>query len=202
MMGALTPYINANLAIWLLWRGRPVRPHQSITPVHLQRGEVARYDIIRGMTFWFFALGLPFAAYGAFAVARSSLAATALVAGIEIFDRFLKAFTGELWILASVLTVLTCWWMANLLPIRGVAAIFMLFPAELFPVIRLEPTPWRLALVVVAYICAIIGMFGMFYPWRIRQALAWLAAAPGRVAASGVVCLAVGALLLALGCVL
>ena len=228
MMGALTPYINANLAIWLLWRGRSVRPHQSITPVHLQRGEVARYDIIRGMTFWFFALGLPFAAYGAFAVARSSLAAKALVAfprnrtagtvlcavawfwtayeldtiGIEIFDRFLKAFPFELWILAAVLTVLTCWWMANLLPIRGVAAIFMLFPAELFPVIRLEPTPWRLALVVVAYICAIIGMFGMFYPWRIRQVLAWLAAVPGRVAASGVVCLAVGALLLALGCVL
>ena len=180
------------------------------------------------MIFWFFALGLPFAAYGAFAVARSSLAAKALVAfprnrtagtvlcavawfwtayeldtiGIEIFDRFLKAFPFELWILAAVLTVLTCWWMANLLPIRGVAAIFMLFPAELFPVIRLEPTPWRLALVVVAYICAIIGMFGMFYPWRIRQALAWLAAVPSRVAASGVVCLAVGALLLALGCVL
>ena len=32
--------------------------------------------------------------------------------------------------------------------------------------------------------------------------LAWLAAVPGRVAASGVVCLAVGVLLLALGCVL
>ena len=84
------------------------------------------------MTFWFFALGLPFAAYGAFAVARSSLAAKVLVAfprnriagmvlcavawfwtayeldtiGIEIFDRFLKAFPFELWILAAVLTVL------------------------------------------------------------------------------------------------
>ena len=91
------------------------------------------------MTFWFFALGLPFAAYGAFAVARFSLAAKALVAfprnrvagmvlcavawfwtayeldtiGIEIFDRFLKAFPFELWILAVVLTVLTCWWMAT-----------------------------------------------------------------------------------------
>lgn len=180
------------------------------------------------MIFWFFALGVPLAAYGVFAVARDSLAAKALVAfprnraagavlcaaawlwtayeldtiGIEIFDRFLKAFPFELWLLAIVLTVLTCWWMENLLPIRGVAAIFMLFPAELFPVIRLEETSWRLALVVVAYLCASLGMFGMFYPWRIRQALAWLAASPFRVRVSGVLCLAVGALFFALGCIL
>ena len=186
------------------------------------------YGIIRSMIFWFFALGIPLAAYGLFAVLCSSAAGKALVAfprnrvagvtlcavawfftayeldtiGIEIFDRFLKAFPFELWLLAGVLTVLTCWWMANLLPIRGAAAIFMLFPAELFPVIRLEPTQWRLALVVFAYICAVIGMFGMFYPWRIRQALAWIAAAPARVAATGVVCLATGVLFLALGCIL
>ena len=122
--------------------------------------------------------------------------------GIEIFDRFLKAFPFELWILAGVLTLLTCWWMANLLPIRGVAALFMLFPAELFPVIRLEETPWRLALVVLAYLCAGTGMFGMFYPWRIRQVLAWLAAAPWRVAVTGGMALATGALFLALGCIL
>ena len=180
------------------------------------------------MLFWFFALGLPLAACGLFAVARPSLAARALVAfprnraagvalcaagwlwtayeldtiGIEIFDRFLKAFPFELWILAGVLTVLTCWWMANLLPIRGVAALFMLFPAELFPVIRLEETPWRLALVVFAYLCASAGMFGMFYPWRIRQALAWLASSPVHTASAGVLALATGALFLALGCVL
>ena len=177
------------------------------------------------MKFWFFALGLPLAAYGLFAAMRPSSAAKALVAfprnrvagavlcavawfwtayeldtiGIEIFDRFLKAFPFELWILAAVLTVLTCWWMANLLPIRGAAAIFMLFPAELFPVIRLEPTQWRLALVVFAYVCAMVGMFGMFYPWRIRQALAWLAASQAKVSATGWASLATGALFVALG---
>ncbi len=186
------------------------------------------YGIICGMIYWFFALGIPLAAYGVFAVARPQLAAKALVAfprnrtagavlcavawfwtayeldtiGIEIFDRFLKAFPFELWILAAVLTVLTCWWMDNLLPIRGAAAILMLFPAELFPVIRLEDTGWRLALVVFAYACAITGMFGMFYPWRIRQALAWLAGVPSRVAATGVASLGVGALFVLLGCVL
>ena len=180
------------------------------------------------MKFWFFALGLPLVAYGLFATVRPSSAAKALVAfprnraagaalcavawfwtayeldtiGIEIFDRFLKAFPFELWILAAVLTVLTCWWMENLLPIRGVSAIFMLFPAVLFPVIRLAPTQWRLALVVFAYACAIVGMFGMFYPWRIRQALAWIAGMQPRVAATGVASLGIGVLFVMLGSVL
>lgn len=180
------------------------------------------------MSFWFFSLGLPLAVLGLFAAVRPSLASRALVAfprnrtagavlcavawlwtayeldtiGIEIFDRFLKAFPFELWILAGVLTVLTCWWMANLLPIRGLSAVFMLFPAELFPVIRLEETPWRLALVVFAYFCAVAGMFGMFYPWRIRQALAWLASSTVRVAICGGMALATGALFLVLFCIL
>ena len=180
------------------------------------------------MIYWFFALGIPLAAYGLFAVLRPASAAKALVAfprnqhagtvlcavawfwtayeldtiGIEIFDRFLKAFPFELWVLAAVLTVLTCWWMANLLPIRAVAAIFMLFPGELFPVIRLEPTLWRLALVVFAYVCAFTGMVGMFYPWRIRQALAWIASSSAMVLATGAAGLATGALFIALGCAL
>jgi hypothetical protein len=177
------------------------------------------------MTIWFFLLGIPLAAFGLFAVARSSAAAKALVAfprnkvagialcalawlstayeldtiGIEVFDRFLKAFPFQLWILAFILTILTCWWMPNLLPIRGLSAIFMLFPAEMFHAIRLEPTQWRLVLVVIAYTCIILGMFGMFYPWRIRQALAWLADKPVRVAAIGATTLALGSLCIVLG---
>ena len=178
------------------------------------------------MTTWFFILGIPLAALGFFAVVRSSLAAKALTAfprnrqsaivlcalawigtayeldtiGIEVFDRFLKVFPFQLWIMAFVLTVLTCWWMPNLLPIRGLSAIFMLFPAEMFHAIRLEPTQWRLVLVVIAYICIITGMFGMFYPWRIRQFLAWIAAKQQRVAVAGAVVHAVGILCIALGC--
>lgn len=177
------------------------------------------------MKFWFFILGAPLLAYGLASVVRPQGVARILVAfprhklagwvlcaigwfgtayeldtiGIEVFDRYLKAFPGELWILAVVLTVLTCWWMANLLPIRGVSAIFMLFPAELFPVIRLEPSNARLALVALAYVCAAAGMFAMFYPWRIRQLLAWTAERPLRVVAFGVPCLAYGAFLVACG---
>lgn len=184
------------------------------------------------MTFWFFALGIPLAAFGAFVLACPGAAAGALVRfprhapsgivlcalgwlgtayevdtiGIEVFDRIVRRFwflssdvPGAVWILAAVLTVLTCLWMPNLLPIRGLAAIFMLFPAELFPAIRLCETPWRLALVVFAYLCAMAGMFGMFYPWRIRQVWAWIAESRPRVLAYGIFHAVWGVLFLALG---
>ncbi len=180
------------------------------------------------MTAWFFILGLPSLAVGAFSFLfampaarlcvtfpRSKIAGWILCAigwawtayecdtiGIDVFDKFLKAFPMELPILAIVLTVLTCWWMPNLLPIRGVSAIFMLFPGEMFPVIRLCDTPWRLTLVVFAYACAIIGMYGMFYPWRIRQLLAWIASDPTRVRICGGVLSAIGMLFLVLGIML
>ena len=179
------------------------------------------------LSFWFFALGAPLAAWGLAACVATRGMAAALVAfprskacayalcavgwfwtasacdrlGIEVFDKFLKAFPGELWILAVVLTVLTCWWMANLLPIRGASAILMLFPGEMFPAIRLYDTPWRLALVVVAYVCAVAGMVAMFYPWRVRQALTALAARPPLVRALGAAFLALGAAFLILGVV-
>jgi hypothetical protein len=176
------------------------------------------------MTAWFLILGLPTLAAGLFALVfstragdlcrtfpRNVLAGWILCAvgwiltayechtiGIDVFDKFLKAFPMELPILAIVLTILTCWWMPNLLPIRGVCALFMLFPAEMFPVIRLCDTQWRLALVVFAYACIVVGMYGMFYPWRIRQVLAWLASSPARVRAVGAICTAVGGLFVAL----
>ena len=178
------------------------------------------------MTTWFLLLGLPTLALGLFALLFATRAAEQCVAfprntvagwilcaagwawtayechtiGIDVFDKFLKAFPLELPVLAVVLTILTCRWMPNLLPIRGACAIMMLFPAEMFPVIRLCDTPWRLTLVVFAYACVIVGMYGMFYPWRIRQALAWLAAAPARVRAAGSALSAIGGMFLVLAC--
>ena len=126
--------------------------------------------------------------------------------GIEVFDRIVRRLwvfssdiPGMVWILAIVLTVLTCLWMENLLPLRALSALFMLFPAELFPAVRLCDTSWRRALVVFAYACAVVGMFGMFYPWHLRRALAWRAAKQMRVIGFGAAYLALGALYLVLG---
>ena len=126
--------------------------------------------------------------------------------GIEVFDRIVRRLwffqsdiPGMVWILAIALTVLTCLWMENLLSLRALSALFMLFPAELFPAVRLCDTSWRLALVVFAYVCAVIGMFGMFYPWHLRRTLTWRAAKQSRVVCFGAAYLAIGALFLVLG---
>ena len=126
--------------------------------------------------------------------------------GIEVFDRIVRRLwflssdiPGMVWILAIVLTVLTCLWMDNLLSLRAISALFMLFPAELFPAVRQCDTSWRLTLVVFAYVCAVVGMFGMFYPWHLRRALDWRVAKPLRVTAFGAAYLGIGALFLVLG---
>ena len=126
--------------------------------------------------------------------------------GIEVFDRIVRRLwffssdiPGMVWILAIVLTVLTCLWMENLLPLRALSALFMLFPAELFPAVRLCDSSARLTLVVFAYVCAVTGMIGMFYPWQLRRAITWRVAKPARVMGFGAAYLAIGALFLVLG---
>lgn len=177
------------------------------------------------MTLWFFLIGIPLFCYGLLAVAKPELAVKGILKfprsamlgavlavaawfftayeldtiGIEAFDKFLKMFPAELWILAVVLSVLTVKWMDNLLPIRGVCALMMLFPAEMFPMIRLAQTPLRLCLVVFAYACIITGMFGMFYPWRIFQFLRWRVEKISRIKMDGAALLSTGAVFLALG---
>lgn len=93
--------------------------------------------------------------------------------GIDVFDMLLKRFPGQLWIMAAVLTYLTVIWMPNHLLTRAVMGIFMLIPAELFKFTRpLLPdsgfAPVQV-MVAIAYVLAIIGMYGMFYPWRIEK---------------------------------
>ena len=98
--------------------------------------------------------------------------------GIDVFDMLLKRFPGQLWIMAAVLTYLTIIWMPKNLLTRSIMGLFMLIPAELFKVTRpMLPesgfAPVQIV-VAVAYVFAIIGMYGMFYPWRIETALKWV----------------------------
>ena len=98
--------------------------------------------------------------------------------GIDVFDMLLKRFPGQLWIMAAVLSYLTWIWMPKNLLTRAVMGIFMLVPAELFKVTRpILPdggfAPVQIV-VAIAYVLAIVGMYGMFYPWRIEKALGFV----------------------------
>ncbi len=94
------------------------------------------------------------------------------IIGIDVFDMLLKVFPGQVWIMAAVLSWLTWIWMPKHLLTRAIMGIFMLIPAELFKLTRpMLPesgfAPVQI-LVGIAYLLAIIGMYGMFYPWRIE----------------------------------
>ena len=95
--------------------------------------------------------------------------------GIDVFDMLLKRFPGQVWIMAAVLSYLTVIWMPKNLLTRAVMGIFMLIPAELFKVTRPMLPDGGFApvqiVVGVAYVLAVIGMYGMFYPWRIEAVL-------------------------------
>lgn len=178
---------------------------------------------------WSFVLGLPLLAFGVGAVVafsrtkafvgwfeKSSVVAAVLTAvawawtahecdtiGIDVFDMVLKRFPGELWILAAVLTVLTFLWMRPNLSVRALTGILMLIPAELFKVTRVMlPESGVVAVhlfVVTGYVGAVIGMYGMFYPWRLEKAMGWIFAAKGRAAVLGVVSAVWGAALILVG---
>lgn len=112
------------------------------------------------------------------------------IIGIEAFDRFTKMFPGELWILAAVLSYLVFAWMPKNLPVRALCGILMLMPAELFKTTHLYRPDAGVAfapvdvIVAMAYACAIAGMYGMFYPWRIEKAFGIVASRnmPARLA--------------------
>ena len=98
--------------------------------------------------------------------------------GIDVFDMILlKARTGGVfvWVLAAVLAVLTFLWMRRYLITRAIMAIFMLAPASVFRWTRLMVPESGFApvqlLVGFMYVLAAIGMYGMFYPWRIESVL-------------------------------
>ena len=123
--------------------------------------------------------------------------------GIDVFDMLLKRFPGQLWIMAAVLTYLTVVWMPNHLLTRALMGIFMLIPAELFKATRpVLPDSGFAAvhiLVITAYIGAVIGMYGMFYPWRLEKGMRWFQDSPIRFKVLGALCVAWGAALVVTG---
>lgn len=97
------------------------------------------------------------------------------IIGIDVFDMICKRYLYQPWIMAGVLSYL-CWiWMPKNLVTRAFTGILMLYPASLFRVTRLLVPASGFAMVHIlvgfAYISAIIGMYGMFYPWRLEKAL-------------------------------
>jgi hypothetical protein len=156
------------ITIWGLFLGVPL----------LAFGGVALYSPGRAARFvqWFAASAA--CAWALTTVAWLWTAYECSTIGIDVFDAvLLKEKTGGVfvWALALVLIYLTVQWMPKNLPMRALTGILMLIPAELFKTTRLlVPASGFAAVhifVLTAYLGAIVGMYGMFYPWRLEAAL-------------------------------
>jgi hypothetical protein len=117
------------------------------------------------------------------------------VMGIDFLEPFKKFIP----VVVLVCIPLTWFWLDNLLPCRALGALLVLFPYELLHVARVHPSPWRLVVVTLAYLCIVKGMVLLLYPWKLRQAIVWVTARPALFRIGGACNALLGLFLIALG---
>jgi len=111
---------------------------------------------------------------------------------LEPFKKFLP-------IAVLVCIPLTWYWLDNLLTCRAFGGILVLFPYELLHAARVHPSLWRLAVVALAYLCIVTGMILILYPWKMRQAIAWITRRPALFRLAGTLNALLGLFLIGLG---
>lgn len=112
---------------------------------------------------------------------------------------FLMPFQKFLPIAVLACIPLTWFWLDNLLPCRAIGGLLCLFPYELLHAARVHPSPWRLVMVTLAYICIVKGMTLILYPWKMRQVIVWLTQRQPLFRLAGALHMLLGLLLIALG---
>lgn len=98
----------------------------------------------------------------------------AAIAVLRMGLDFLAPFQTVIVFLGIVCIPLTWFWLENLLPCRAFGGLLTLIPYELLHVARIHPSPWRLALVILAYVMIVWGMILILYPWKMRELLDWI----------------------------
>jgi hypothetical protein len=109
---------------------------------------------------------------------------------------FLLPFRHWIPVLILLAIPLSWYWMADLLSCRALGGLLVLFPCPMLIAVRANPSAWRLALVIFAYISIMLGMTLILYPYYLRRWLDWLAARQTRMQIWGGTSLAVGGLFL------
>ncbi len=133
----------------------------------------------------------PRSAYaGAILSALAFLWAAAIVyqAPLDFIARFKLPIT----VLLVVSIPVSWFWMTDLLSIRALGGLLVLLPAPVLVVTRFLDSGWRLVLVVLMYLYAIVGMDFVMAPYHGRDAIAWIAAKRARFAVAGAIFALVG----------
>lgn len=92
--------------------------------------------------------------------------------GLELYFRpvDLLAFVSPGKTLCLALALIPASWflLSNLLPVRALGGLFMLWPMPVILAVRSDPSLWRLVPVVLGYIHLCFGMIFVFHPWTLR----------------------------------
>lgn len=104
-----------------------------------------------------------------------------------------------IYILTPVAWVMVLFFMDELLAPRALGGLFLLAPMPILDAAFMETSPWRLIMVSLAYLLAIVGMVLVWSPYMFRKTVArWMTAPKHYYAVGGGVLLS-GLLLTALG---
>ncbi|HNQ90689.1 MAG TPA: hypothetical protein PKM73_18905 [Verrucomicrobiota bacterium] len=79
------------------------------------------------------------------------------------------AFKPVLFIGFAVVGFGACAFVRDFLAVRGLSVLALLFAKLVLDAARVVDTPWRLVLVVWAYLCVILGVWFTISPWRMRD---------------------------------
>lgn len=99
----------------------------------------------------------------------------------------------------ALLGVLACIYLTDFLAVRGLAIVLMLLAKLIVDTAHLDASPWKLVLVVWAYLMVVAGIWFTVSPWRCRDIIEWFTASEARVRAASATRLAFGLLLVGLG---
>ncbi len=95
--------------------------------------------------------------------------------------------------------VLTCVFVTDYLSVRALSILLLLLAWFTLNLARWADSPWRLVVVVWAYVWVISGMWFAISPWRLRDFLNWSTASERRTRISNALQLLVALLVAVLG---
>ena len=101
--------------------------------------------------------------------------------------------------LFSAVGIGACVFVRDLLPVRGLAIVFLLAAKLMTDTARWEDTDWRLVILAWAYALAVAGMWFTISPWRLRDILNWSVATESRTRLTSAARVAFGLFVIVLG---
>lgn len=110
-----------------------------------------------------------------------------------------SSFKPALYALFALVGLGACLFVKDLLPVRGLAVVFLLLGKLMVDTARWVDSDWRLVIVTWAYVWVMAGMWFTVSPWRLRDIIDWSTETEGRIRLLSGARLAFGLLVVILG---